>query len=289
MAALVALLILAVLWPALLRASMQFRLANTSWRGLRFRFTGTLAGAYRGMLPLFIPALALGALRFEIVDPQHPTPIYFRHVLAVMGLTTLVAPLMWWIFKRYQHDHYALGQWQTKLAVGPGSAYGLSLRIFGVALLSGIIAIVFASIAIAILGFGSLLTGATHDKILGTIVTIGVVLIGYLLFLLAPVPYAISRAQNLVWGNTRCDEVSFASGLPFAATFKLTVKNWFLMVVTLGLYYPFASVATYRLRIESVTPQLSGDLDRLQAQQAAGAADASGDAAGDMFGIDIGL
>jgi len=36
LAALAALGAVAVLWPALLRASMQFRLANTSWRGLRW-------------------------------------------------------------------------------------------------------------------------------------------------------------------------------------------------------------------------------------------------------------
>ena len=40
MAGLVALLIVAALWPALFKSAMQFRLANTSWRGLRFAFEG---------------------------------------------------------------------------------------------------------------------------------------------------------------------------------------------------------------------------------------------------------
>ena len=287
-AALVAVVFLAILWPALLRASMQFRLANTSWRGLRFRFNGTLAGAYWGMLPLFVPALAMGALRFEIVDPQHPTMTYVKHIYMVMGVTLLVAPLMWWIFKRYQHDHYGLGQWQTKLTVGPGSAYGLVFRIFGVALLSGVVVMLFVGIAGAVAGGVAAVTGLVQSKML-TFALIGLlVFIAYFLFLMVPIPYAISRAQNLVWRHTRCDEVSFDSKLPFDKMVKLTIKNWLLMLVTLGLYYPFASISFYRLRIESITPQLSGNLDRLQAQ-AAGAGDASGDAAGDLFGIDIGL
>jgi uncharacterized membrane protein YjgN (DUF898 family) len=289
MAALVAVVFLAVLWPALLRASMQFRLANSSWRGLRFRFTGTLAGAYRGMLPLFIPALAMGALRFEIVDPQHPTIAYLKHIYEVMGLTLLVAPLMWWIFKRYQHDHYGLGQWQTKLAIGPGRFYGLSLRVLGVALLSGVVVAIVGAIVGAAAGGLAWFTGFGQNRVAAIIVISILVAIGYLLFLMVPIPYAISRAQNLVWGHTRCEEVAFDSHLSFAAVFKLTLKNWLLMLVTLGLYYPFASIAYYRLRVEAITPQLSGNLDRLQAQQAAGAGDASGDAAGDMFGIDIGL
>ena len=287
-AALVALVILAVLWPALLRASMQFRLANTSWRGLRFRFNGTLGGAYKGMLPLFIPALALGMLRFEITDPQHPTITYIKHIYLVMGATLLVAPLMWWIFKRYQHDNYGLGQWQTKLTAGAGSAYGLALRIFGVTLLSGIIILIFVAIAGAVVGGVASVTGLVQNKMLAFALIALLVLIGYFLFLMVPIPYAISRAQNLVWGRTRCDEASFDSNLAFEAMVKLTIKNWLLMAITLGLYYPFASISFYRLRIESITPQLSGNLDRLQAQ-AASAGDASGDAAGDLFGIDIGL
>ena len=287
-AALVALVILAVLWPALLRASMQFRLANTSWRGLRFRFNGTLAGAYRGMLPLFIPALAMGVLRFQLVDPTHPTMAYIKDIYLVMGATLLVAPLMWWIFKRYQHDNYGLGQWQTKLDAGPGSIYGLSFRILGVALLSGAIVMIFVFIGGALLGGVGYATGLMQNKILAMAIFVVLALIGYLLFLVVPIPYAISRAQNLIWGRTRCDEVSFLSQLSFESTVKLTIKNWLLMALTLGLYYPFASISFYRLRIESVTPQLSGNLDHLQAQ-AASAGDASGDAAGDMFGIDIGL
>ena len=39
-------LILALVWPALLRASLQFRLAQTSWRGLRFSFRGSMKDAY---------------------------------------------------------------------------------------------------------------------------------------------------------------------------------------------------------------------------------------------------
>ena len=288
MAALVAIVFLAVLWPALLRASMQFRLANTSWRGLRFRFNGTLAGAYKGMLPAFIPALAIGVLRFEIVDPQHPTISYLKHVYAVMGLALLVAPLMWWIFKRYQHDHYGLGQWQTKLHVGPGSAYGLAFRIFGVSLLSGIVLAVFIGIGTAVVGGMAALMGSFASKAVAVAVFVVLALIGYFLFLMVPIPYAISRAQNLVWGHTRCDEVSFDSKLPFESMVKLTIKNWLLMVLTLGLYYPFASISFYRLRVESITPVLSGNLDVLQAQGAA-VNDASGDAAGDLFGIDIGL
>ena len=292
-AALVAIAILAVLWPALLRASMQFRLGNTSWRGLRFRFTGSLGDAYACMLPMFIPAFAMALLRFEIVDPQHPTMAYVGHIYLVMGASALVAPLMWWMFKRYQHGHYSLGQWQTRLDVGAGRAYGLGLRVIGVFLLSlvvvGFLAAAVGGIVAAVVATGGHAPAFNPGKpqTIAFFMLIGLVV--YFLMLIVPVPYAMSRGQNLIWSGTRCDELRFDSKLPFGALLGLTLKNWLLMIVTLGLYWPFAAVAFYKLRVEALTPQLSGDLDQLQAQAAASATDASGDAAGDLFGIDIGL
>ena len=41
---------------------MRFRLANTSWRGLRFHFAGDMAGAYACMLPPLALALLPVAL-----------------------------------------------------------------------------------------------------------------------------------------------------------------------------------------------------------------------------------
>lgn len=287
--ALVALLIVAVLWPALLRASMQFRLANTSWRGLRFNFSGTLDGAYRAMLPMFIPALLSAILGLGLDDPQHPPSWYLPAFGITMLVTLAVLPLVWWNFKRFQHDHFGLGQWRTRLTAGPGSVYGLGLKLLGLSFACGVVVMIVLGIAGAI--FGVLTRGSnwTQDKVLLQVVIFGGVLVFYFFALIVPVPYAVSRSQNLVWGHTRSEELWFVSNLSFGAMLKLTIKNWLLMVLTLGLYYPFAATASYRLRVESITPRLTGDLDQLQAQAAAQMSDASGDAAGDLFGIDIGL
>jgi len=291
-AALVALLILAVLWPALLRASMQFRLANTSWRGLRFRFSGNLGGAYAALLPMFVPALALAVMGLGVTDRQHPPSWYLKDFGLVMLATVLVMPLVWWNFKRYQHDHFGLGQWHTKLTTGAGSVYLLCLKVIGVTLLSFLVVFIALSVGGGVLwvtAWGGRSPEWAHNKALVSALTLFLGLVFYFFALMVPMPYATSRAQNLIWSHTRSDAVSFRSNLAFGALLKLTLKNWLLMVVTLGLYYPFATAASYRLRVESITPQLSGDLDQLQAQAAGGVSDASGDAAGDLFGIDIGL
>ena len=292
-AAVVAVAIFAVVFPALLRASMQFRLANTSWRGLRFRFSGSLSGAYQAMLPLFVPTFLFALLGMQMTDPVHPPAWYLQAIGGVFLLTIVLAPLVLWNFKRYQHDHYGLGQWQTRLTIGPGSVYWLALKMIGLWVISIVALIIVGFVLAVVAGVATGLSNGFNKESFshaGPMVFVFVLIfvVCYLVALMVPVPYAMSRTQNLIWNGTRCNELRFESKLLLGPLIGLTIKNWLLMVVTLGLYFPFASVAFYRMRLESVTPHLSGDLDQLQAQAVA-AGDASGDAAGDFFGIDIGL
>src|SRR5262245_60263374 len=104
-AALVALLLMAGIWPALFRASQQFRLANTSWRGLRFQFHGSTTGAYRALIPAQIALLLyLGGVAFfndsmqEVSAPpgQRNLPPGAWVMFAGMALLAVLAPWFWW-------------------------------------------------------------------------------------------------------------------------------------------------------------------------------------------------
>jgi uncharacterized membrane protein YjgN (DUF898 family) len=98
----------------------------------------------------------------------------------------------------------------------------------------------------------------------------------------------MSRLQNLVWGQTSSQQVSFASNLLLWPTVRRMALNAVLTVVTLGLYRPFAVVAMTRLRLEAMTVEVKSSVDTWAAQGSR-MEDAAGDAAGDFFGIDMGL
>jgi uncharacterized membrane protein YjgN (DUF898 family) len=95
--------------------------------------------------------------------------------------------------------------------------------------------------------------------------------------------------QNMVWTATRSQSIGFESRLRFRSLMWLTLKNWVLVALTLGLFRPFAAVNTARLRLQAMTVTLSADVDAWQTQAAASNQDATGDIAGDFFGIDMGL
>jgi uncharacterized membrane protein YjgN (DUF898 family) len=287
LAGLVALAIVAAIWPALMRASLRFRLAQTSWRGLRFHFAGTTADAYRALAPilcLFV-VTALAAWVFmpmpdEAIPPAAPRPApgfdaSFLFTLLPLLLTLALLPYVFWRIKRFQQDNYQYASVRTRFTAGPGSFYMLGLKAFGVMLLcvaaGAVVAAAVGSAFVVLYGF-----------MVGT-------LAAYVVMLFLIQPYVVSRLQNLVWPRTESRTVGFASSLRFGPLARLMALNWILIVLTLGLYWPFAAVALARARLQAVEVLARDDLDALVARGTGTMRDASGDAAADLFGVDLGL
>jgi uncharacterized membrane protein YjgN (DUF898 family) len=290
----IAFVVLAAVWPALWHSSMRFRLANTGWRGLRFRYTGTRGGAYVVMaVPLGLAALAV--LGSVLLQPDAaasapgkasvPAPSGVALLLAVLpGLALpLLLPLFFWLIRRLQHSNYALGPERTRFSASLGSFYGLGFKAIGVSLL----AILAVSLAVVVV---AALMGAFQDTKAGAVVVaaVGIVVAYPLLFALAG-GYWTARLQNLAWGRTASDRLRFTSTLRARSLAALWFKNILLVLLTLGLYFPFAQVASARLRLQAVTVLSDVDPDELAAS--AGRADetAVGDVAGDLLGFDFGL
>lgn len=290
MAGATAFLGLVALWPALFRASVRFRLANTSWRGRRFAFDGGAGRAYLVWLPLLAPVICLfvatafgdseraaGRARTEVA----------RLVVATMGISALVflalVPLSWWLVKRYQHDHYRLGGLRTHLGAGVGRFYGLSAKI---GLLALLVTIVPGMVTLLVLGTLMGPGGGERERMPVQVAAAGIV--AYAMLILFVQPYLSSRLQNLVWSNTSAPGLRFVSTLGFWPLVGLTAKNWLLVLLTLGMYLPFAAVASARMRINAVLVCSRIDLDRVLDERPEPVDDATGEAAGDLLDIDLG-
>ena len=288
-AGLLALLALWGLWPALWRSSLRFRMGNTSWRGLRFSFRGDLAGAYLALLPIYLPALLFVLPPFLIREfgIQGTEGLQRVGQFAIAGSLAMLVfyPFSFALIKRYQHGGYAYAAQQTKLDVPTRRFYGLCVKGLLLSLLPGFAFGVMAAVLYAMLykpGQGDaakLITG-------GALILSGSF---YLLLFAFLGPYFTARTQDLVWRGTSSADLRFDSALRYRSLLGLTLVNWLLTLVTLSLYRPFAAVRTARLRVEAVSVLATGDIDNWIALQGAHEQDASGDAAGDFFGIDLGL
>ncbi|MDH0864030.1 YjgN family protein [Mitsuaria sp. GD03876] len=288
LAGLVAFGILALIWPALWRAGLQFRLGNTAWRGLRLGFGGSLKGAYAAFLPLWImsgtilAAQAIGGPSGIGEDGRPRFGAVEMTVLAAMLVAALCAPWIITMVKRYQHRGYRIAGQQGEVSLSAGSVYWLCLKAFGLSLALSVATglIMIAGMAVA---------GAFHSKLVAGIVAISIGGLGYILYFAIVGPFFTARFQNLLWNATTSQDLSFTSQLHVRPLAWLTCKNWLLTAITLGLYRPFAVVHTTRLRLEAVSLTMDGDAEAWVASQASDQPDAAGEFAGDFFGIDMGL
>ncbi|WP_454724050.1 MULTISPECIES: YjgN family protein [Cupriavidus] len=243
-------LALALVFPLLLVRSLRFRMANSSYRGLRFAFTGGDAEAFKVFL--LWPALAL---------------------LTLYAL----APLAHQRFKRYQHNHTRFGTAPFAIDATAGDFYGVYLRAFGMMVAVGAL----TGVAVGVLGSALGGTG-------GAAMAFMVAVVGFYVALLAIGPFFMARLQNLVWNHTTLAPHAFRSEVGAGRLFFIFFTNMIATVLTLGLFMPFAKVRSTRYRVESMTMLAAAPLDAFVAGETQQVG-ALGDAAVDWYDIDIAL
>lgn len=287
-------LILAAIWPALFRASLQFRLAHTRWRDQPLAFTGSLKDAYlvllvplAALVGLGLLTLLLGTLLGLIFGPQGKLLTMVATGLAAFALL----PYAWWRLKRYQHGHYALGPVQTMFKASLSAVIGVFaktglLALVGLALVAGL---VWAFLGTTDQGLNRTSAQAEWLNMLSRAAVL--LLVSGLLLQLIVSAYYTSRMHNLLWTKTGNHLLRFRGHLHFWPLLRLYAMNSVLLLVTLGLYWPFAAITVARIKlhaIELVTRQRS---DQLLAQAVASRPQgtATGDLANDLIGIDVGL
>ncbi|HYD97148.1 MAG TPA: YjgN family protein [Noviherbaspirillum sp.] len=251
------LLVLGALIPWMLWKSLQFKLYNSSYRGIRFGFGGSAGKAY--FVYLVLP------------------------VLSALSLLLLV-PFTHQRIKKFQHDHSRYGATSFSFHAAPGRFYKAYLVASAVGL-GGMLAIMLAfGGALAGLAEAGGLRGAGPAAV-GTLILFLLVLYAWIFSFL---PVFFTLLQNLIWNNTRLGEHRFESRLRAGRMIFIALTNLIGIVVTLGLFIPFAQVRTLKYRIESMSLIPSGSLDAFLAD-AQQQASATGEGAADLLDVDLSL
>lgn len=279
--------------PWALRSSRRFYLANTRWRGLRFSFNGSVKGAYWAMVPpllLVFVMLATSVVSAEAVASGQEASGFVEALnLLAFALLVIVAPT-WSLYRfhQYFHGNYAWagvfsrfnGRWRDFVR--------LALKAAGMALLMILIPVLILG-GVALVGYGTKLESLPEAAVAG----MGMGLFAFIAAIAVAgggiKAYFIAGLQNLVWSRTTADGLQFESHLRWGTFWRLNLKNWVLMILTLGLYWPFAVVAVTRLRLQALQLKTSLDFDEQVAQQTGLPPSAVGDALTDLFDLDIGI
>ncbi len=246
-------LMIALVMPLLLVKSFRFRLYNTSYRGLRFGFFGSVKSAYMKFL-----------------------------VLPIFTLLTLylLAPFTHQRIKAYQHGNSRFGQTEFAFDATAGSFYKIYFQAF----------LMFAALTgLSILAITTLFhmpmapqPGNKNSMIFFIMAIYGLLIVGGLLI----VPFFISRLQNLIWSHTTLGPHRFASTISARGIMWIILSNFIGIILTLGLFKPFADIRMARYRVEHMALVPDGDLEAFIADEQQHE-DASGTEAAEIFDVDI--
>lgn len=251
--------ILVLITPFLVWKSLQFKLYNSSYRGIRFGFRGDAKSAY--MVYLVWPILS----------------VFTVHLLA---------PFCHCRIKQFQHNESRFGTTYFSFSGRPGQfywAYFLSFIIF----IGGIIALTASfgtAIVTAIFAMG-------QSKDLGAGVGFASVILYFLalyLWIFSIFPIFLSMIQNLIWNETKLGQHQFRSNLEWLNMAWIMLSNIILIALTLGLFTPFAQIRMLRYRIDSMQLQINGSLDDFIADTQS-QIDATAEGMADLLDFDLSL
>jgi uncharacterized membrane protein YjgN (DUF898 family) len=251
---------LMVVMPWLLRNSFRFRLYNSSWRGTRFHFRGSPAGAYRVLL--------------------------LNGFLALVSFYTL-APFMHQRLKAYQHDNSRFGR--TRFS------FHATIDQFYLLYMLWLLPIAAVVILFRVTGFGEALTGLVRMQQQGGRLDPHAVLQILLpLYISAILVWFVfwstfhALVTNLIWSNTRLGEHRVICDMSPVDLISINVGNFVLVALTLGLLIPWARVRLARFQLSAVRVLPASDL---QDFEAAGpeTIGALGEEAAGLFDFDISL
>jgi uncharacterized membrane protein YjgN (DUF898 family) len=240
--------------PWLVTAALRFRLFHTLHRGLRFGFRRTYAEAAQAFLLWPLAAAAtLGALAPLAVQRQ----------------------------QRFLYGGGSFGTSPFESAIPARAVYGIYAR--GLGMILGL-ALVAGAAAAALGAFGPQAAQAEDPRVafalpLAALAMLGGVGVG---------AWFQVRLQNLAWNHLELGPHRFRSDWRVRSFLALQLGNLLGLVLTLGLFRPWAAVRAARYRAQHTALVPGGSLDEFAAGASRGEA-AAADEIAELFGFDVGF
>ncbi len=258
----IALGLIVLIMPFLMQRSVRFRFANSSYRGIRFGFTGTAQEAYKTLLPFMLLPLAYAAIVVAIfLNPEAAADLWksmprgYAVAAGAVGLLVGLGSVVFYAllhatWRRFSinHAHFGMVKGNTTIT---GKQY---------------IWIYLSSLLILILIFGVIIGAIAASGWLAIVLSPAVIallpilLVSFYLIVFAMQGVLLARLQNYCWDKAT-DVRSpnhhqlawFNSDLSISSYGLLQFKNWALIIVTLGLYRPYAVVNSIKARLQAIS------------------------------------
>jgi uncharacterized membrane protein YjgN (DUF898 family) len=256
------LLAIYVLWGFAIYKARKYQLSRTNWRGIR----GTLVGS---------------AMTYSL--------LYFGSLLAKSMSFGWATPVMNTVLQEQITNDMRFGDAAFKFKGRAGPLYPT----YALCWLLTLGAILFFTIGVGVTSglfdqiktfFESLETGADPETIVGLLVILFLVLF-LLSALFIPMLWAVYVAKELrtFADYTRFDGVPFRMDVSAWSVIRLAVVNVLLIILTLGIAWPFVQQRIFKFAIDRLKLEGLIDIDRIK--QSTVAKESRGEGLADAFDI----
>ncbi|MBM2854546.1 MAG: rane protein [Steroidobacteraceae bacterium] len=248
--------VMVFLLPFVIVLSRRFQMRMTSWRGIRFGFHGEYGGALAAYIGW-----------------------------GVVAAITLYLLLPLWIYKRVRFllGNSSVGTERFAFETGVGRYFAFYYITLGLAIAALLCLVLLSG------GIAAVVTTPGGTPSAPSAIGAGLALvIGLILVPLAIGAYWERSFTNATFAGLRIGPHRVNCHIRMGRLLWLYVTNVLGVLLTLGLFYPWALVRRLRYQLECMNVEIAGSIDNFAAA-AAPEASATGEAIGEVFDVDFGL
>jgi len=249
--AMLAILLIALPWVVVM--SLRFNARYSSYRNISFKFHGGVWAACKA---------------------------YVLWPLAGVFTLGILMPFAWKKQTEYIVNNHSYGQTPLSFDVNIGEYFKMLLIIIGGS-------VVFFVVYLLVIGGGAAAASLAGGN--GAFLALMIpMLLLYLAFYLVIGSYVTVTMANIQYNHTRLAEHRFSANWHTLSYLKLLFVNTLLILITLGLYIPFAKVRTAAYKAEHTQLIAGGDLDNFVAAEKE-QTNSLAEGVNDLFAMDISI
>lgn len=284
----VIMLAIVTLVPALLVLSMSFTLRNSAYRNVRFDFKKDFKSAYKlFLIPVVIIGIYMVAV-FTLMPEMTPTenqqpqkiPEYFWIISLFPLVIALGYPWFEYAVNKFRVANARYGTADFEFSATAGNYYSMYLMMIGIGIAIGFLFAILGGVLSTAFGF---VNGGGGSAVLAILYFIFITLFYVWIF-----AYIQTKRTNLLYGNINAKESKLNSNLEIGYMMYLYITNTIGIILTLGLFIPWAMVRTARYKASRTTLDTKQDLDSFAVGERKNQS-ALGEEVGEMFDLGLGV
>jgi len=282
-------IIFLLLLPWLIRQAISFKLKNTSYRNIHFKYKGRVIDFYKVgilfLLAIFLPLFIFGA-SLNIIHQDYLLLILLS-LLIVFWIITI--PSLYRAFKSITIDNSYYGK--AKFGKAKFNFYAKEREVIGLFVKVFLISLIwfalfsFVGFIIKIIMFNLINTNIDFQLLQPFIVAISLIL--YLIIVSSFKGLVDGFFSDFIRNHTKLEGYKFSSTIKAHTLSFISLTNALSIIFTLGLAYPWAKMRYLRYKLENTYFECD-DYDKFIGD---GREDSSaiGEETMDFFDIDIGF